>query len=381
MHAIPRNPRPQLGEFVRGIPSRQHVEHALEDAAIQLRERRRPPEEPVEIVYRPSIHRGGRDDLLCEHIERISRVAAGLHASVVHAAHRGRARDEIAAILREDHAFAGGANLMTGPSNPLHPARHGRRGFDLHDQIDGAHVDSELERGGRHQAAELTGFQRVLDCDPLRARQRSVVRPDERFAGQLVQRAGKPLGDAAAVDEDQRGSMRADQLEQARVDCRPDRRTHRALRRRTARELHRAGQPRHVLHWNLDTEVQCLLGARIHDCHGTVGNLESGLGELVVDLSSSLDGCRRSTAEIGGPTGPRPSLVREPSFVLLMVGAALPAWCSRRQGIARPLRAGVASPTARSVGWARWPTPATARARAPGARHAWSAPGRGSRRR
>ena len=41
---------------------------------------------------------------------------------------------------------------------------------------------------------------------------------DQRLAGELVERAGQPLGEPAAVDEDQRRAMRADQLEQPRMD-------------------------------------------------------------------------------------------------------------------------------------------------------------------
>ena len=92
------------------------------------------------------------------------------------------------------------------------------------DEIDRAHVDAELERRGRDQAADLSGLQPVFDLDALRPRERSVVRADQRLAGQLVERAGEPLRDAAAVDEDQRRAVRAHQFEQARMDRAPDRR-------------------------------------------------------------------------------------------------------------------------------------------------------------
>ena len=73
-------------------------------------------------------------------------------------------------------------------------------------------------------ARSAPAFSRSSIFDALRARDRSVVRADERLAGQLVQRAGEPLGQPAAVDEDQRRAVRANQLEQPRVDRRPDRR-------------------------------------------------------------------------------------------------------------------------------------------------------------
>ena len=69
-------------------------------------------------------------------------------------------------------------------------------------------------------AAQRAGLQQVLDLDALRARERAVVRAHERLAGELVERAGQPLGEPAAVDEDQRRAMRLNQLEQPRMDGR-----------------------------------------------------------------------------------------------------------------------------------------------------------------
>ena len=63
-------------------------------------------------------------------------------------------------------------------------------------------------------AGELAGLERVFDLEALLAGDRAVVGVDQRLAGQLVQRGGEPLGQAAAVDEDDRravlrGSARA----------------------------------------------------------------------------------------------------------------------------------------------------------------------------
>ena len=67
-------------------------------------------------------------------------------------------------------------------------------------------------------AADPAGLQQVLDLDALRPRERSVVRAHQRLAGELVERRRQPLGDAAAVDEDQRRSVRLHELEQPRMD-------------------------------------------------------------------------------------------------------------------------------------------------------------------
>ena len=70
--AVPGDARPQLGELVRRVAPRQHVEHALEDAAAEFGVRRRPSHDVVQIVDAPVLHRRHRDDLLREHVERIA---------------------------------------------------------------------------------------------------------------------------------------------------------------------------------------------------------------------------------------------------------------------------------------------------------------------
>jgi hypothetical protein len=132
-------------------------------------------------------------------------------------------------------------------ADPLEPARDGLRGLHLDHQVDGTHVDPQLERGGRHQAGQLPGLQELLDHQALLVRERAVMGPGhlDRSIGlraravarvlgggelllgvlvrQLVQAFGQPLGAPAVVDEDDRRGVLADELEQLRVDRRPDR--------------------------------------------------------------------------------------------------------------------------------------------------------------
>ena len=155
---------------------------------------------------------------------------------------------------------------MAAAADALQPARDRRRRLDLDDEIDRAHVDAELERRGGDERAQRAGLQQVFDLDALRAGDRSVMRPHERFAGQLVERAGQPLRQAPAVDEDQRRAMGANQLEQPRVDGRPDRRPRVADRRGAARQVvGRGRQPRHVLDRHFDRQLQRLLRAGVDD--------------------------------------------------------------------------------------------------------------------
>ena len=136
--------------------------------------------------------------------------------------HHGRL-EQVAAELREDPAARRLAHLVARPADPLEPARDGPGGLHLDHEIDGAHVDAELEGGRGDDRAEPPLLQSVFDLEALLARERAVVRAHEVLLGELVEARGEALGEAPRVREDDRGPVRPDQLQQRRVDRRPDR--------------------------------------------------------------------------------------------------------------------------------------------------------------
>ena len=113
--------------------------------------------------------------------------------------------------------------VVPGPADALQAAGDRLRALDLDHEVDCAHVDSELERRRGHETRDLTALQQLLDLDPLLARQRAVVGSCELALGELVQTQGEALGQAPVVDEDDRRAVRLDELEQGRIDRRPDR--------------------------------------------------------------------------------------------------------------------------------------------------------------
>ena len=115
-----------------------------------------------------------------------------------------------------------------------------------------------------------------------------MMRAHQRLAGELVQRARQPFGESAAVDEDERRSVRENQLEQPRMDGGPDRRTGIADRRRPARNVVRRRQLRHVLDRHLDRQLQPFLLAGIDDGDGAITDGALTRGELVLDLRVDL---------------------------------------------------------------------------------------------
>ena len=69
--------------------------------------------------------------------------------------------------------------------------------LDLDDEVDGAHVDAELEAGRGDQRGEPAGLELLLDLEPLLAGDAAVVGPDQLLAGQLVEPLGEPLATGA----------------------------------------------------------------------------------------------------------------------------------------------------------------------------------------
>ena len=182
--------------------------------------------------------RGGDvgDDLLGQHVERVAQVAGRLDLAVEHAPHDDRRLEQVAAVLRVDRAPARLADLVAGAADALQAAADRAGRLDLDHEVDGAHVDAELEAAGGDDRPQVAALELVLDDDALLAGQRPVVGLDEVLAaapglgvdadaallGQLVELGGQPLGLAAGVAEDDRRAVLEHLVEDARVDARPD---------------------------------------------------------------------------------------------------------------------------------------------------------------
>ena len=182
-------------------------------------------------------------DLLRQHIQRIAQEARRLHVALVHRPRHRRARHQVRAILGKDDAVRRRAHLVARAPDALHAAGDRRRRLDLNHQVDRAHVDAQFERAGRDQRLDLPGLQQFLNLDPLRRRQRSMMRARDRLAGKIVQRAGQPLRHPPRIHEDQRRRAPANDLQQPRMNALPDRRPLQAIRSRRLFVGARPGAP------------------------------------------------------------------------------------------------------------------------------------------
>ena len=271
--AIPDDARPQLGELVGGVAAGEHVEHVLELLPREILEGICTGDQQMKVVDRDLGVRGDRDDLLREDVQRVPRYPRLLDLALAHRACDHRRLQQVGAELREDPALRRRAQLVPGASDPLQAAcdRLGR--LDLDHEVDGAHVDAELETRCGDETGDPPRLEILLDDDALLAGQRSVVSASDLLLRELVQPQREPLGQAAVVDEDDRGAMLLDEPQHLRIDRRPDR-----VRAVLGAAVHlltvgrhglREGSGRcelaHVLDRDDHLEIEILARACIHD--------------------------------------------------------------------------------------------------------------------
>ena len=101
----------------------------------------------------------------------------------MHAPGDDRALEQVAAELGEDAPDADLVDAVAGAPDALQPAGDGLGRLDLQDEVDGAHVDAELERAGGDEAGQLAGLEQLLDLGALLARERAVVRARDLAIG------------------------------------------------------------------------------------------------------------------------------------------------------------------------------------------------------
>ena len=194
-HAVPHDPRPELGELVGGVAAAEQVERGVVRAAREVGERRRAADQVVELVDVHRVERDRGDDLLGEHVERVGGDAQALDLPGAHPLDRDRGLGEVAAVLGVEDAAAHLADLVAGPAHALQRAGHARRRLDLDDEVDRAHVDAELEAAGGHHRRQATALEVVLDEGALLLADRAVVGlGDDRLGAQARAGLGHDLG-------------------------------------------------------------------------------------------------------------------------------------------------------------------------------------------
>jgi hypothetical protein len=166
----------------------------------------------------PVVGGDGRDELLREDVEGPRRDRERVERALAHRADEGRALDELVPRQREHSPLRRRAERVARAADALEQRRDRARRADLHDELDGADVDPELEGRGRDDAADLGALEPRLGRQPQRARQAAVVCGDPLLAEPRRELVREALDEAACVDEDDRRAVREDERRDPIVD-------------------------------------------------------------------------------------------------------------------------------------------------------------------
>ena len=199
----------------RRVAAGQQVEHGGEHVVGEVGEAGAAAHERGQLVDRPLLHRRHGHDLLGQHVERVAEVAGLLDEAVAHAPHDDGRLEQVAPVLGEDACPSTARPPVAGPADALQAAADGARRLDLDHEVDGAHVDAELEAAGGDEAAQLAPLQLVLDDDALLAGQRAVVGLDQLAARRP---ASTPSVSASSFSRAARRSARRRALQKMMVE-------------------------------------------------------------------------------------------------------------------------------------------------------------------
>ena len=190
----------------------QHVDDGVEIAARQIGVAIGAANQREQIVLLPVLGGCHRDDLLRQHVERRRRDQQAIELALRNRSHQRRAFDQLVARGREDPPLRLGRvlDLMARSADALQRDGDRSRRADLADEIDGADVDAELERGRGDDRLELSGLQLLFGGQPQLARQAAVMREHRVFAEPLGQMMRDALGQPPRVDEHQRRPVLAE---------------------------------------------------------------------------------------------------------------------------------------------------------------------------
>jgi len=132
----------------------------------------------------------------------------------------------------ETESFAHRVHVV--PARPSAASAGHRSGASIWITRSTAPISMPVPSGGGAKCTNLPRLQLLLDHQPLRRRQRPVMRARNRLPSQLVQRPSQPLGHLPAVHKQNRRVTRANNLQQPRMDCIPNRNSPWSLRGRSA---------------------------------------------------------------------------------------------------------------------------------------------------
>lgn len=144
-----------------------------------------------------------------------------LEAAVADGGDEGGAFDQFVAGGGEDTALGHRFQPVAAAADALEGGGDGAGGADLADEIHGADVNAEFERGGGDDGAQFTALKAAFGTEAGLAGKAAVVSDDLIRAEALAEGVGDAFGEAAGVDEHESGAVREDEVGDAIVEFGP----------------------------------------------------------------------------------------------------------------------------------------------------------------
>ena len=159
--------------------------------------------------------------MLREYIERRNGNSQRVERASAYPAHQCSTFDQLVASRDVKNPLRLRADPVARAPDALQRYGNGARRAELHDQIDGTDIDTQLERRRCGNGAQLARSQAALHVEAGRARKTAVMRHHETVAEPLVERKGDAFAHATRAYENQRRAMSTDLLGDAVVDLTP----------------------------------------------------------------------------------------------------------------------------------------------------------------
>ncbi len=291
---VPDDAGTQFGEGIGRIAAGEHVEHGGERRLGQRGEGGGPSRHRQQVVHLPAVQGDHRHQLLGQYVQGVGRDPQRLDGSGAHPLGDHGRLHQIAPVLREDDPGGDRAHLVPGTADPLQSGSDRRRGLHLDHQVDGPHVDPQLQAGRGDHRGKPARLEILLDLGALLLGDRSVVGPGEQWGsalrrtglrhdlggrvglrhrlaggplvGDLVEPVAEPLRETAGVGEDDGGAVGLDEVGDPLLHMRPDRRLVR-LARGVRVGGGGAAELAQVLDRHDHGQIELLGGRRLDDLH------------------------------------------------------------------------------------------------------------------
>ncbi len=141
-----------------GDALREHLEDRIELRSSELGIRSRLANEREELIFPDRLSGADRDICCARMFERRVTQRDLVDYAATRSPNDGGALEELIAREREKPPFRRGDQGVAGSTDALHRRRDRARRSDEAREIDGAHVDAELERRCRHDERKVSGF-------------------------------------------------------------------------------------------------------------------------------------------------------------------------------------------------------------------------------